>query len=136
MGAIYKNGVAYSGDTPEMTGATSSAAGKSGLVPTPGAGDQEKFLKADGTWSIPEGKYLVQSGTATTGAASSGGIISVTFPTKFKTVPEVTATAHTAGIICSISQLYSTNVVIQTYSANDASLTSATFDWIAIGEGY
>lgn len=135
MGVIYKNGVAYGGDTPEMTGATSSAAGTSGLVPAPSAGDQKKFLKADGTWSIPEGKYLVQSGTATTGAASSGGIISVIFPTKFKTVPEVTATAHTVGIICSISQLYSTNVVIHTYSAKDASLTSATFDWIAIGEG-
>ena len=136
MGVIYKNGVAYSGDTAEMTGATSSAAGKSGLVPAPSAGDITKFLRGDGTWGTPDGKYLIQSGTATTGAASSGGIISVTFPTKFKTVPEVTATAHTAGIICSISQLYSTNVVIQTCSAKDTSLTSATFDWIATGEGY
>ena len=65
MGVIYKNGVAYSGDTPEMTGATSSAAGTSGLVPAPAAGDIDKFLKGDGTWSIPKGKYLVQSGLVT-----------------------------------------------------------------------
>lgn len=35
-----------------MTGATSSADGMSGLVPAPSAGNQEKFLRADGTWDI------------------------------------------------------------------------------------
>lgn len=35
-----------------MTGATSSADGMSGLVPSPSAGNQEKFLRADGTWDI------------------------------------------------------------------------------------
>ena len=34
----------------EMTGATALAAGTSGLVPAPAAGDQEKFLSGDGTW--------------------------------------------------------------------------------------
>ena len=33
-----------------MTGASSSATGASGLVPTPAQGDQDKFLKGDGTW--------------------------------------------------------------------------------------
>ena len=33
-----------------MTGATSSTAGASGLVPAPAAGDQDKVLKGDGTW--------------------------------------------------------------------------------------
>lgn len=33
-----------------MTGATSSAAGASGLVPAPAAGDEAKFLRGDGTW--------------------------------------------------------------------------------------
>ena len=33
-----------------MTGATSSAAGTSGLVPAPAAGDEAKFLRGDGTW--------------------------------------------------------------------------------------
>ena len=36
--------------TAGMTGATASADGASGLVPAPGAGDQDKVLKGDGTW--------------------------------------------------------------------------------------
>lgn len=36
-----------------MTGATSSAAGKAGLVPAPAAGKQTSFLRGDGTWVIP-----------------------------------------------------------------------------------
>ena len=33
-----------------MTGATSSAAGASGLVPAPASGDDTKYLKGDGSW--------------------------------------------------------------------------------------
>ena len=41
-----------SGNIPgEMTGATSSAAGKSGLVPAPAAGEQSKYLTGAGAWS-------------------------------------------------------------------------------------
>ena len=36
-----------------MTGATSSAAGKSGLVPAPAAGKQASYLRGDGTWAVP-----------------------------------------------------------------------------------
>lgn len=36
-----------------MTGATSSAAGKAGFVPAPAAGKQETFLRGDGTWVEP-----------------------------------------------------------------------------------
>ena len=38
----------------EITGATADAAGEAGLVPAPQAGDQDKFLKGDGTWSTIE----------------------------------------------------------------------------------
>lgn len=34
-----------------MTGAGASAAGAKGLVPAPAAGDQNKYLRGDGTWS-------------------------------------------------------------------------------------
>ena len=34
-----------------MSGATSEIAGQSGFVPAPQVGDQDKFLKGDGTWS-------------------------------------------------------------------------------------
>ena len=33
-----------------MQGATANTAGRSGLVPVPAAGDQNKFLRGDGTW--------------------------------------------------------------------------------------
>lgn len=36
-----------------MTGASSSQAGTSGLTPTPSAGSENKFLKADATWANP-----------------------------------------------------------------------------------
>ena len=36
-----------------FTGATDSAGGKTGLVPAPAVGQQNRFLKADGTWAIP-----------------------------------------------------------------------------------
>lgn len=39
-----------SGSSSVMTGATSSAAGSSGLVPAPAAGKQNSFLRGDGSW--------------------------------------------------------------------------------------
>jgi hypothetical protein len=50
-----------------FTGATSSAAGTTGLVPAPAAGKQNYFLRGDSTWAIPTtysaGNYLTLSGT-------------------------------------------------------------------------
>ena len=39
---------------PLMGAASASAAGTIGLVPASASGDQNKFLKADGTWGVPE----------------------------------------------------------------------------------
>ena len=36
-----------------MGGASAESAGKAGLVPQPAIGDQEKYLRADGTWGVP-----------------------------------------------------------------------------------
>lgn len=41
--------------TKAMVGATASVAGAAGLVPAPAAGDQLKFLCADGTWKVVSG---------------------------------------------------------------------------------
>lgn len=38
-----------------FTGASASTAGVGGMVPAPLAGEQEKFLRADGTWALPDG---------------------------------------------------------------------------------
>ena len=40
---------------PAMTGSTSSLAGGAGAVPAPAAGDEDKFLKGDGTWAAGGG---------------------------------------------------------------------------------
>ena len=46
-----------------MEGATSSVAGKAGLVPAPTTADVSKFLCGDGSWKIPtDTKYTGQSG--------------------------------------------------------------------------
>jgi hypothetical protein len=44
-----------------MTGATSLAAGTSGAVPAPAAGDQSKALLGDGTWGDPTAKLVEMS---------------------------------------------------------------------------
>lgn len=46
-----------------MSAATASAAGSTGLVPAPGAGKQNSFLRGDGTWQTP---YTHPSHTAKT----------------------------------------------------------------------
>ncbi len=46
-----------------MTGATSSTAGTSGLTPAPAVGDQDKFLKGDGTWATVSGGPTVHTVT-------------------------------------------------------------------------
>lgn len=58
MGKLMLNDVSYSsggGSGTVFTGATSSSAGTQGEVPAPQAGDQNKYLKGDGTWATPSG---------------------------------------------------------------------------------
>lgn len=57
-------------NVPVMGGATANAAGTTGLVPASSAGDQAKFLKADGTWATPtdeDTKYTASNGVTLTG---------------------------------------------------------------------
>lgn len=54
-----------------FVGATSSIPGSKGLVPAPQAGDDEKFLKGDGTWAAG-GTY-----TAGTGIDITNNVISL-----------------------------------------------------------
>lgn len=50
-GLTMSNDGVLSTTATNMTGATSSSAGTSGFVPAPAAGDQDKFLKGDGTYA-------------------------------------------------------------------------------------
>lgn len=59
---------------PTMTGASSSINGSEGLVPAPSAGDQDKYLKADGTWGAIN---VSNDGVRSIASGSSNGTISV-----------------------------------------------------------
>lgn len=67
-----------------MTGATSSAAGKAGLVPAPAAGAATRYLRSDGTWQVPPDTdtnttyTLTKSGSTITLTGSNGSKTSVT----------------------------------------------------------
>ena len=67
-----------------MTGATTSAAGKTGLVPAPAAGAATRYLRSDGTWQVPPD-------TNTTYTLSSFGITATA--AELNKLDGVTATA-------------------------------------------
>lgn len=58
-----------------MTGATSSAAGTTGLVPAPAAGKQTSFLRGDGTWVVPTNTTYAAMKGATSSAAGTAGLV-------------------------------------------------------------
>lgn len=71
-------GSATAATVPAMTAAKSDTNGAAGLVPAPSAGDQNKFLRGDGTWVIPTDShytthlYVGVSGTAAKGSTTNG----------------------------------------------------------------
>ena len=58
-----------------MKGATSSAAGATGLVPAPAAGKQTSFLRGDGTWVVPTNTTYSNMTGATSSAAGKAGLV-------------------------------------------------------------
>lgn len=42
-----------------MVSSSASSAGKAGLVPAPAAGDQNKYLRGDGTWASPAAQTTI-----------------------------------------------------------------------------
>jgi hypothetical protein len=93
-----------------MTGATSSAAGASGLVPAPAAGDNTKYLKGDGTW----------------------GTISQYTPTVFyvdKWLPRYGSTPYVDDVhVYKDSALTETATLQELYDAMDAGNTALVYD--------
>lgn len=61
----------------DMTGATTSAAGTHGLVPAPTSGTANRYLRSDGTWSVPPDNNTTYStfGAATSSAAGTSGLV-------------------------------------------------------------
>lgn len=59
----------------DMTGATETKNGISGFVPGPTAGNQDKFLRGDGTWATPDNTtYEIMTG-ATLNSAGTKGLV-------------------------------------------------------------
>lgn len=70
MAAVKGDGDAIKGMISVMEGATLATDGESGLVPKPLAGDQDKFLKGNGSWGdVTEAESVPWSGV--TGKPSS-----------------------------------------------------------------
>ena len=55
-----------------MTGATASADGKEGLAPKPAKGQQDLYLRGDGTWATPKNTTYGNATTSAPGLMSSG----------------------------------------------------------------
>lgn len=55
----------------DFTGASASVAGASGLVPAPAAGNNDEFLRGDGTWATPKDTTYSNATTSTAGLMSS-----------------------------------------------------------------
>ena len=97
---------------PTMTGATSSANGSEGLVPTPTAGDQDKYLKADGTWeAITDTK--VTNTLATTTKAYVTGTTSATTNTGTQVFDTGVYLDTTAGTL--VAKTFKTSTGIEIY---------------------
>lgn len=97
-----------------MTGASSSVDGAKGLVPAPSKGDQNKFLKGDGSWAVPytHPTYTEVNGKPDADATPGfGGTFTVTDITtntlghvtagtsRTITIPSTTATTSAAGLM-------------------------------------
>lgn len=89
-----------------MGGATSTVAGTSGLVPASAAGDQNKFLRADGTWVVPTNTTYsaMTASEATAGTATTARSITakVLHDKITEMLPEVTQTATSGNEIGSV----------------------------------
>ena len=99
----------------DFTGASATQAGETGLVPAPSMGDQEKFLRGDGTWataSTSGGDYLPLTGGTLTGNLTVDGTISVGTSTRATTAENILADKN--GVIsnadtCLAVGVYATN---------------------------
>lgn len=121
--------------TAPFVGATASTAGIKGLVPAPAAGDQLKFLGADGLYRIPDGPAEVvtnANGTAT--KWPDGTMICRTV--RKDSGPATTAVAAGLFINTGVSFQWPVAFVGDNPTAIAASESySVTFSWIALNVG-
>ncbi len=66
-----------------MVGATASQAGSAGYAPAPAAGDQAKYLRADGSWQTPPNTTYAEA------TQSQAGLMSAADKKKVDTMPQI-----------------------------------------------
>ena len=66
-----------------MVGATASQAGSAGYAPAPAAGDQAKYLRADGTWQTPPNTTYAEA------TQSQAGLMSAADKKEVDTMPQI-----------------------------------------------
>lgn len=102
IGASVPAGAKYTDTTyAVMKGATSSAAGATGLVPAPAAGSQAKYLRADGTWQTPPDTNTTYSVVT----ASANGLMSTAMLSKLNGIA-TSATADSALTTADIDTIF------------------------------
>ena len=101
-----------------MTGATTSAAGASGLVPAPEKGTTSRYLRADGTWSTPPNT------TYSTATTSSSGLMSAADKTKLNGIAAGAQVNTLTGVKGNAESSYRTGNVNLT-SANIGALPAS-----------
>lgn len=86
--------------TESLTGATADNDGSAGLVPAPSAGDQNKFLRGDGTWQEASGgsseDCLPKTGGIVTGNVQQSGPTTDYTTYKFRNIAFGTSSTPTA----------------------------------------
>lgn len=112
-----------------MSGATSSAAGKAGLVPAPSAGAATRYLRSDGTWSIPPDTNTTYS-AATTSAA---GLMSAADKTKLNGIAAGAQVNTITGIKGNAESTYRTGNVNLTPANIGAAASSHTHSYTLNG---
>lgn len=104
-----------------FNGATSSAAGGSGLVPAPSAGASNRYLRSDGTWAVPPD-------TNTTYTLSSFGITATA--AELNKLDGVTATATEINYLDGVTSSIQTQLnskASSSHSHSNASTSAAGF---------
>lgn len=102
-------------------GATSSAAGSTGLVPAPTAGKQASFLKGDGTWAVPTNTtYTAGDGLTLTGTEFNHKAYTA------KTSGLYKVTVDALGHVSATAAVAKTDITALGIPAQDTTYTNAT----------
>ena len=101
----------------EMTGATVSTDGESGLVPAPEAGDQDKYLKGDGTWA-----NVPVAVASTSGAGGTDGLMPATDKEKLDGAKSFSTVKVTNGNVSATLPATSLNEEIELVAGDNVTL--------------